>query len=489
MNRSDNMTVAVRGMSWMLVNLVISRAVVFLSQLILGFLLLPSDFGIYALALSVTNALSSIRNGGTAQILVQRSNQYEQIVSPVTQFALILNVVALLVLLAMAPLANASLKTTEVGLLAAFIGLSFPLGTLAATFRTELAVYGRFREVAILNTLSTVLWQIEVIVLAKLGYGAYSYAVPIVLQSVLDGVLGWYFVRKWPMRRPLITWVQFKSLFRETGWVMLGAAMLSLGLTGHYFAAGLFTDAATVGWFFFGFQLVMALFVVLNSAIEAVLPPTFARLNDAPERQSQVVMSMLGVLMVVSLPIAGALFISARAIIHILWHGRWDTSAQVVSITALSIPAWVIIAVVRALLEARGMWRSRFVLLGIYGAGTFAVVAIAATTGNVSTIATYLSSFYCLLATVLLVYLSLLVDVPWRAVFKTLVFPAALCLTCVLIALFIVGTLPKGTPFILCELVKAAAFGLFALGANLIVFRRTWRSGLTLLRGRRQEAV
>lgn len=489
MSHHEHMASAVRGMSWMLINQVASRAVVFLSQLVLGYLLLPRDFGVYALALSVTNAFSAIRNGSTGPMLIQKSVQYEKIISPVTQFALLFNFFALFILLAIAPVANHSFKAAGIGVLTVFIGLSFPLGTLAAVYRTELSAFGRFREVAILNTLSTVLWQIEVIVLALLGFGAYSFAIPMVVQSVLDGVLGWYYVRKWPIHRPLLTWGQFKSLFRETRWIMLGAAMLSLGLTGHYFAAGLFADATTVGVFFFGFQLVMALFVVLNSAIESVLPPIFAALNEDPSRQSQTVISLLATLMVVSLPVAGGLFLSAPTIVNILWSGHWDRSAIVVSLMALSIPAWVIIAVVRALLEARGMWLSRLVLLGVYGGGNFVVVAIAAMTGSVAIIAKFLSGFNCLLATGLLVFLSALTEVPWQQVMRAMLSPVIVTAGCMLTGFLIKSILPVTWPQVVGEFAEIITFGVAALVMNLIIFQSMWRSGLRLLRRKEQGAT
>ena len=76
MNHVDENAVAVRGISWMILNTITGRVIVFAVQVALGWLLSARDFGLYALALSVSNALGSMRNGGTAELLRQRGARY-----------------------------------------------------------------------------------------------------------------------------------------------------------------------------------------------------------------------------------------------------------------------------------------------------------------------------------------------------------------------------------------------------------------------------
>jgi O-antigen/teichoic acid export membrane protein len=468
----------------MVLNTMLSRAVVLLSQIILGFLLSPSDFGVYALALSIANVVTVIRNGGTSQVLIQRGSHYAQILSPVTQYSLVFNVVALVILVGVAPAITASSKTPGAAMLAVAIGLSFPLGTFANVFRSELSVLGRFKELALLNTLSTGMWQVEVIALAALGFGAYSFAIPMIVQSLVDTLLGWYYVRTWPMSRPLLDWGQFVELFRETRWIMLGAAMYALGNTGHYFAAGLFTDAATVGIFFFGFQLANTVFAVINNAIETVLPPMLAHLNLDRTRQSKALMNMFAMLMIVSLPLTGALIVGAYTGVHVLWNGRWDSSAKVISIMACSIPSWIVIAVVRATQEARGLWLSRLYLLTVYGVGTVVAVGAAATTGRVDAMSGALTAFYMLFGMIMLVPLRSMADAPFGDILGALLPPLAVTAVCVLVALWSTRLLPAATSAVFGGLVQTAIYSVFALAANYLIFRNAWRAAAGFLSGR-----
>jgi O-antigen/teichoic acid export membrane protein len=473
----------VHGMSLLVLTSVAARAIVLVAQLILGYLLSPTDFGLYALALSISNSVWALRNGGTAQVMIQRGLHYREGLSEVTQYSLIVNIIALVILLAVAPLAGAANKMSDIGWLIIAIGLSFPMGTFGTVFRTELSIMGRFKQLAFLNTLSVGLWQLEVVILAAFGFGAYSFAIPMVLQSIIDGVLGWLYVRRWPLRGPLIRWPEFASLFRETRWIMLGLATMSLGLTGHYFAAGLFLDPATVGVFFFGFQLAFTFFTILNNGIDPVLPAALAHLNAEPQQQSRTTMDMLEMLMTVSLPLTGALALCAPTAIHLLWHGRWDRSAGVVSITALSIPAWVGIAIVRAVLEARGMWLERLGLLAIYGIGTFVVVAAAAATHDLTVISACLSAFYAIYSVVLLAALPALTGVPLWNVMGAFLKPLVLCVGCALLACLSQQTLPAASSETLKGLLGALVFALGALITNWLLFGKVWKSALAMLFG------
>jgi lipopolysaccharide exporter len=477
---------AMRGMSWMAINTIVSRLAVFLSQLVLGYLLNPADFGLYALALSVTASLGGVRNGGTVQLLTARGLKYRQNLALYSQYALALNTAALVVLGVLAWLASAAKQIDALGWLVVAIGLSFPLGTPASVYRTELSILGRFRELAILSTASTVLWQIEVIGLAALGCGAYSLAIPMVLQSVFDGLMGWHYLRHWPLHGRLITLRELIEILRETRWIMAGLVMLALGLAGPYFVAGLFTDPTTVGLFFFGFQLAFTLFTLLNASIEAVLPPMLARLNGEPQQQAATTLQMLRILVVVSLPLAGAVAIGAHLAVHLLWAGRWDRSAPVVSIMVCSLPAWIGFQIVRALLEARGRWIVRLVTLAVFGVGSCTVVAIAATgTRDLVAMAAALSGFYVLFGLGVLCMLPSLVGVAVHEVFGVLVKPLAACALCALLGLAAARTLPSSADAMLAEVAALLVYSVTAATANWWWFRTEWRAALGTFLGAR----
>src|SRR6187399_688630 len=67
---------ALSGATWMVVSSTAGRVVALLGQVAIGWLLKPEDFGAWALALAMSSAVMSLRNGGTTQILIQRGHSY-----------------------------------------------------------------------------------------------------------------------------------------------------------------------------------------------------------------------------------------------------------------------------------------------------------------------------------------------------------------------------------------------------------------------------
>jgi O-antigen/teichoic acid export membrane protein len=483
---NDSHASVLRGMSWMTLNTIGARLVTFGAQIILGWILLPEDFGLYALALSVSNAVAAIRNGGSHLLLVSHGDRYDTNASPLTQYALVLNLAAFGILLVAAPLFAAHFHSSRIGWLIACIGLSIPMGTLANTYRCKLAIDGRFREFATLGIASTIVWQIQTVVMALAGCGPYSYVVPMIFQGLFEGVLGYWYVKQWPMTSEWIGWRRFVGLLRETRWIMLGAAMLSLALSGHYFVVGLFHDAHVVGLYFFAYQIAQTVTVLLNNSVEAVLPAMLARVNGQREQQAGTALGTLALLMIVSLPLSGGLSVSAPSLVHWLWDGKWDDSARAVSTLAFCIPCWMVIAVVRAVLEARGSWRSRFLLLAVYGFGGIGSAALGARLGDLQTIANWVTAFYLAFAVALVAVIPRVLGLELDVLRRALLGPVVAFVFCLLATFVSARYLTNLGGAGVGDFVEIGTFAAASLAVNAIFFRTTWSNAFGIVMRRPQ---
>ena len=425
----EDRRIAVKGMSWMTFQNIGVRAITFAGQLILGWLLIPEEFGLYALALSVANAVGALRNGGIGQLLLRKTTNFEKDLGALTEYALLFNLLAATVTCAVAPLAARYFGSRQLGWLLIWIALSFPTGTVAVVFRSRLTVDGRYRELSVMNIASNVLWQASTIVMALAHCGAYSYVIPTAAQGLFETLIGYLYVRQWPLWGRHLTIKDIRRFFVDTRWVMLGAAMLSLATTGNYFAVGLFAHARLVGLFFFASQLIASIANVLQSSIENVLPPLFAKLNDRPDRQNETVADTLSLFMLMCWPLAGFISVAAPLAIQVMWAGKWDAAAGALSSMAYCLPAWAMVGVVRSLLEARGLWRERFLLLGAYGIGA-AIVAAAASAQGLSFLSGAVTCFYMLLAIASVIVLCRLTGHHVGQLLYVAVFPGLLTWIC-----------------------------------------------------------
>lgn len=433
-------TDAIKGVSWLFISTVASRFVVFAAQIFIGYLLSPKDIGLYAIALSVTNFLGAVRNGGTLQWLVYRGSQYKEYLSDTTQYALVFNFICMFLTLVAVLFIDHGVDSKTIQILCFVIAISIPISTFGAIYRIELLIQNRFKQSAVLSTVSTVMWQLEILYAAYNGYGPYSYIVPILLQAIFDGILGWYFVRSWPIKKPLLAVSKFTALLRETRLIMLAAFALSLALTGQYFVTSLFASAATVGLFFFGFQNAYNVFILINVATESVLPSIFTKI-DTREKQNKTVIDLLETFGILASPLLTLLLLISPHLFFFVWQDKWMQSVFVFQCGLLSIPALLLISFIKSLHEARGQWKYRFVVMFVYGIGTVSVVGLASLGDHLRYIAISLTGFYFVLSLFLLRHLSSLLDTKTGHIYKIYFSPMLVSLLCSILYLFVYHSL------------------------------------------------
>lgn len=402
----------VGGLSSIALANILARLAGLAGQLALGWFLTPEDFGVYALAVGISGAVTALRNGGTTQILVTRADSYAKNAGLYFRFSLAFNFAAAALLMIVA-IAEHRLKP-DLAFILAGIALSFPVGTHAALLRGDLTIHRKFHALSVINVASAVAWQLSVCCLAWLGFRAMSFAVAPVIQAIVETTLTWAYVG----RAPEITKhrrEEYLRLFRDSRWIILSALVLAFATTGDYFAVGILADLPTTGAYFFSFQLAAALGTPINASIDAVLPTFLAKAGAEPERQRAIYRTATNFVLLVVVPACIGFALIVPAVVELAWKGKWDYAIPAIQLLVACTPAWLLVSIARALLDARGLWRVRFLMMSIYGVGGISAAALGAITNNLSTIALLVTAFYLVFAAILSSAMGRLVRWPLRA--------------------------------------------------------------------------
>ncbi|GFE87065.1 oligosaccharide flippase family protein [Steroidobacter agaridevorans] len=431
---------AIDGMTWVFASNTLARLVTVAGQVVVGWLLVPEDFGIYALALSMSAMITALRNGGIGQIMIQRAEELHAKVRLYRNYSLAINALGTLILLAMA--APAFGERTSLALVLTGIALSLPLSAPSLIYRSRLIVDRNFRAVASMTLWSTLLWHASIALLAFAGLGPVSFAIAPLLQASYESIAGRRYAGALPVDPPAhkTQWRDYFLLFADTRWIMLSSAALALATNGVYFAVSALTDTRTVGIFFFAFQLVLALSMPVYSAIETVLPTVLSSLNRDRSQQVVLYARVVRGIAVAGIPFSIVCALLLPWLMNLVWRGKWDIAAPAAQILVTCIPVWLIVNAGRALIDARGLWRVRFWVLSAYAVGGIAVAAVASRYhGTVESIAIALAVFYALFVAVF-VMIQTRLGVPWRSILLVLSVAAAISIAALLLALGIAGT-------------------------------------------------
>jgi lipopolysaccharide exporter len=471
--------VVIKGMTWVASGNILSRGIALLGQVVTAWLLRPEDYGAYAFAISIAAAVSALRGGGIAQLIVKDGSSYDSKAPLYFTYTLALNVIAMTLL--MVPAFIYLSKNPPVGLVLLSVAIAIPLGTHATVYKAKLAVDHRFKAISSINLGSALVWQAGVVGFALLGLGAKSFALPVIMQAIYESVVSARYVKStsslWSPKTS-----GYLNIFRQTRWIMLSTAALAFATTGDYFAVGIITNARIVGIYFFAFQLIVAITTPVNLAIETVFPALLARLNGDSSRQIRAFSRTVAVISSAGLSAYGAMLITLPLAIHLTWRGKWDMATPAVLTLAVCLPAWLLVAASRSLIEARGLWRFRFVFLAVYGVGGMSSAAIGALLGGgVQPITACVAVFYVSITLAFLISLTRL-GVRLKVTAAALIVPLIINLIAFVASQYLDSLLRIGaSPFISVS-VRLGCFLLIVLAGNWLFLRGYWTEILATVR-------
>ena len=379
------------GMVWTGLMILVSKAASFVAQLALGWLLVKADFALYATAASLGVWLTALKDGAAGSYLIQQGHRFEQLAGAAFQFGLLMNVVAALGLIAAAPFAAYHLDRPQLTLLVWCMAFATILASPVMVYRAKLMIDLRFSTEARIGSLSAIIRYSLMIALAAWGFGALSFVVPLVLVAIYEWSMYRWTVGKVRLWEPP-DWHKMRELGRACRWLMLATLAVALIGNGDYIVLSVLAPSVLADYYF-GFQLTVGISAVVTSGVKAVLMPAFSRLADSPERQARGFARSIGMLSLLAAPVCTLTAVVAPLLVDAAWQGKWNEAIPVIQVMALSLYPRLFQPVSGAVLEARGKWRLRSMLLVADGLGIMGATAVGATIGGIRVIAAIVASY------------------------------------------------------------------------------------------------
>jgi len=348
----------------------VGKLIALVGQVILARMLIRDDWGLIAMAYTVSAFANIIQQTGQREILIQRNRRFERWASTAFWMSMTSGLANSLVMAAAAPIAVWFYGRRELlGLV--LILSSWPVLNAAITLPTAILQNQlRFRAIAGVYTFYGAGMLAFNILFAWMKMGAYSFALPWPIMGVLRVALMWWLaphrVSLWPR------FARWRYLLGTSAAVFAGRAALVLVSQADFMMLGRFyrDDNSVVGVYFFAFNLSVLTIALLTTNLEAVLFPVLSKSQD-PQRQRFSTVNAAELLAVVAVP---ACFLQAGVADSLLqsvfrpeaWYAaKWPLIILSVGMAfrAVGLPT-------QSLIQAQGRFRT-FMLLNVIGAATF----------------------------------------------------------------------------------------------------------------------
>jgi PST family polysaccharide transporter len=361
------------GTGWLIAQNVGTRIIGFGSQILLAKLLVPADFGNLGLALTVTSIAMVMANFGIDDVLLQRQKTLRFWATPGFIASLGLGALSFAGVVAAAPFAAALYHSPVLRALLPLMALAMPLTALSTVPMAQLRADLNFRFLATYATVEYMLLQILTIALALLGFGVYSFAIPIPLMAGLRAVVFWVVAR--PRLGPVR--VRQLKMMGANSAAVFGTKILTAAVgQGDRFVLGLWASMPVVGAYFFAFRLAVQPIQMLAGNLTNVLFPVLSQLRNDPARQREAALNAARVLAFAVMPYSFLQAAIARPFLTFVFGEKWQAAVPLVEILSIGLAFDAVSWVVGALLQARGEFRRTLLYAACFFPAFFAMVSI-----------------------------------------------------------------------------------------------------------------
>ncbi len=378
-------TSAKKALWWSVANTFVGRVGTTLIGIVLARILVPEDYGVFAVALVMLNALLSLNELGVSLAIVRWPGDVARIAPTVKTLALVSSVALWIAMFFAAPVLANALSTPEATFLVQLLTLSVLIDAVTAVPAALMTRDFMQRERMIVDTTSFVVSSTLAIGLAVTGHGVYALVVSMLIGNVVNAL----FMLRYAPRRFKFGWR--REVIPELlsfGLPLAGASALLMAMLHiDYVVVGAQLGPVALGFYLLAFNLSTWPVNMFSAPARRVSLPLFARLHAGKTDPSAAFVPVCVMLALVTLPACVLIAVIAEPLVRVVYGEKWVPAAA-------ALPWLMVLALVRVLgelvydfLTALGKSMPNLVLQVIWLVALIVALPIAVQAGGIEGVA------------------------------------------------------------------------------------------------------
>ena len=332
-----------------------------ISTVVLARLLTPAEFGLVAMVTAITGLGQAFADLGLSEATIQCPEINQNQVSNLFWINVAIGLALTTITIGMAPVLAWFYKEPQLRKITLLLSLTFLIGGLKVQHDALLKRQMRFSSLAIRDVVSYFVAVSVAIVLAWRGAGYWALvALPLILNSTAM-ILSWLMVR-WVPSLPRAG-SKVGSLIAFGGNVAASYVLITVNRSVDNVLVGWYWGAGPLGLYSRAYNLLMLPIRQLSAPAGSVAVPAFSRIQGDPERFARYFLRMINLIMWVSAPTFGFLFVAATPVIVLLLGTQWRGAAPVFQILAISAFGQLLLESTIWLFVSRGQSKQMLKLL------------------------------------------------------------------------------------------------------------------------------
>lgn len=322
----------VRGAAWMVLFRLFDRSVGVVSTTVLARLLVPADFGLLAMAMSVIAIVELATAFSFELALIQKADPTREHFDTAWTLNVLVAIAGAIATAALAwPVASFYGDPRLVPVMFAIGAAWFVSGfenTGMANFRREMIFSTEFRWMASKRVLSFGVTLVVAVIFRS--YWA------LVIGSATGRIAGVALSYAMHPFRPRFSLARARELFSFSGWLLANnIATVVLSRLPHIYVGRVF-GAQLLGAYTIGSEIAQLAHTELVAPINRAMFPGYSRLVDDPETFRRICIEATAAILLVVLPVSAAVAILAEPMVRVLLGDQWHDAVPIIQILAFA---------------------------------------------------------------------------------------------------------------------------------------------------------
>lgn len=342
----------VHGVSWSVIDNIVSSGISFLVGIILARILSPVEFGILGMITVFIAVSNSIVDSGFSNALIRKTDAKDIDYNTVFYFNLILGFILYIILFFCAPAISNFFHEPLLIPVTRVMGTVLFINAFSIIQRTLLVKIVDFKTQTKISFIASIASGIVGIGMAVKGMGVWSLVGQQVSRQLLNTIFLWVY-STW---RPVLEFSRqsFKELFGFGSKLLVSGLIDTIYKNIYYLIIGKFYNATQLGQYTRAEQFNMVFSSNLTSVVQRVSYPVFSSIQDESERLKQAYRSVIKTTMLVTFACMLGLAAVAKPLILIMIGEKWLPAVVFIQIICFAGMLYPLHAINLNMLQVKG---------------------------------------------------------------------------------------------------------------------------------------
>jgi len=313
---------AVTGIKWSFVSRFGRLILHLVTTAILARLLLPSDFGLIAIATIFTGFVIVFSDLGTSAVIINLKEVSQNLLSTLFWVNAAFGIFSFIVIFLLSGYISLLFNEPELSLILKILPLSFIFSSLGILHRTLMEKELKFNQLAVVEIISALIASTTAIILAFTGFGVWSLVIYTMVLVGISCVLFWSFERWIPsftfMYSELKKVLKFTTNF--TGFNILNYFVKNA----DKFIIGKVLGTEKLGYYSMAYKLMIYPIILVSDVIKRVMFPVFSRIQNDDEKIARGYIQVLNSIALITFPALIGLMVLSDDFVNIVLGAKWE---------------------------------------------------------------------------------------------------------------------------------------------------------------------